>query len=222
MSAQHKAPVALGYARVSTIEQADSGLGLAAQRRAIRSECERRGWALSRVYEDAGASGKGLKGRPSLEEALTALDSGEASTLVVAKLDRLTRSVRDAADLLDRSAKRGWALVALDLGVDTTTPSGEAMANVMAVFAQLERRLIGQRTREALAVKKTQGVRLGRPPVLSDEVVTRILAAHDAGASWSSIGRDLETDGVGTAQGGKHWYPATIRSVYLAHQKQVA
>ncbi|MCA1677351.1 MAG: recombinase family protein, partial [Actinobacteria bacterium] len=83
-------------------------------------------------------------------------------TLVVAKLDRLSRSVQDAAGLLDRAQRHGWALVAADLGVDASTPAGEAMANVMATFGQLERRMIGQRTREALAARKAAGVRLGR------------------------------------------------------------
>lgn len=67
---------------------------------------------------------------------------------------------------MERARKSRWALVALDIGVDTTTPAGEMMANVLAVFAQFERRLIGQRTREALAVKRLQGVRLGRRPSL--------------------------------------------------------
>ena len=75
---------------------------------------------------------------------------------------------------MERSRKQGWALVALDLGVDTTTPSGEMMANVLAVFAQFERRLIGQRTREALVVKRRQGVRLGRPRVMSPDTVAEI------------------------------------------------
>jgi DNA invertase Pin-like site-specific DNA recombinase len=83
--------------------------------------------------------------------------------LVVAKLDRLSRSMIDFTGVMAKAQKQGWALVALDCAVDTTTPAGEAMAHVLATFAQFERRLIGQRTREALAVKRKQGVRLGRP-----------------------------------------------------------
>ena len=206
--------MAIGYVRVSTAEQADSGLGIAAQRAAIERECERRGWTLVAIHEDSAASGRGLNGRSALREGLSALDRGDADILVVAKLDRLTRSVRDAADLLERSSLQGWALVALDLGVDTTTPSGEAMANVMAVFAQLERRLIGQRTREALAVKRAQGIRLGRPRQLPNAVVKRIVASHDKGEGWSVIARELNKDQVATAQGGREWYAATVRGVY--------
>ena len=205
----------IGYCRVSTAEQADSGLGLDAQRGAIEAECVRRGLPLVAVVTDAGLSAKTLD-RPALAEALARLEGGEASVLMVSKLDRLTRSVHDATGLMLRADRDGWGLVALDVAVDTTTPAGAAMAQVLAVFAELERRLIGQRTRDALAVRKAQGVRLGRPPALPAEIVTRIISAHEAGASWSAIGRALDADGVPTAQGGARWYPATVRSIYLA------
>ena len=73
----------------------------------------------------------------------------------------------DFTALMATAQKQGWALVALDCAVDTTTPAGEAMANVLATFAQFERRLISQRTKDALAAKKAQGVRLGSPPPAS-------------------------------------------------------
>jgi DNA invertase Pin-like site-specific DNA recombinase len=206
----------IGYIRVSTDEQADSGAGLEAQRAAIVAVCKRRGYRLVRVLEDAGASGKSLTGRPGLADALAAVEAGEAAGLIVAKLDRLSRSLLDFAALMERSRRKGWALVALDLGVDTSTPSGEMMASVLAVFAQFERRLIGQRTREALAVKRSQGVRLGRPRSLPDEVRSRIRAEAKAGSSLSAIARELNTDAVPTAQGGKRWHASTVRAVLAA------
>jgi nitrite reductase/ring-hydroxylating ferredoxin subunit len=90
---------------------------------------------------------------PGVRAALEALEAGSASALVVAKLDRLSRSMLDFAKVMAAAQRQSWALVALDVAVDTTTPAGEAKANVMATYAQFERRLIGQRTREALAVK---------------------------------------------------------------------
>jgi len=92
------------------------------------------------------------------------------------------------------------------------------MTQVLAVFAELERRLIGERTKDALAVCKAQGVKLGRPRTLPTEVVERIRTAHTAGASWSKIAWDLTTEGVPTAQGGARWYPATVRYVALADE----
>ncbi len=138
---------------------------------------------------------------------------------MVSKLDRLTRSVHDATGLMLRAERSGWGLIALDVAVDTTTPQGAAMAQVLAVFAELERRLIGQRTRDALTVRRAQGVRLGRPPTLADAVVDRIVSARQRGEGWPAIARALDADAVPTAQGGARWYPARVRSVYLAHRR---
>lgn len=201
----------LGYVRVSTDEQAASGLGLDAQRAALTAEAERRGWHLELVV-DEGRSGKDLR-RPNLVAALDRLDRHEADVLVVAKLDRLSRSVADFGGLLDRAGKRGWSVVCLDLGVDTTTPVGEFTANVVASAAQYERRLIGQRTRDALAVKRAQGVRLGRPQVLADDVVRRVVDEQRAGRSLRAIAAGLTADGVPTARGGAAWSSSSVQSV---------
>jgi Resolvase, N terminal domain len=75
---------------------------------------------------------------------------------------------------MDRALRQGWAVVVLDLGMDTTTPQGEMIANTFAAFAQFERRLIGRRTAEALAERRADGVRLGRPPAVPDDVVQMI------------------------------------------------
>jgi DNA invertase Pin-like site-specific DNA recombinase len=109
-----------------------------------------------------------------------------------------------------KAQKQGWALVALDCAVDTTTPAGEAMANVLATFAQFERRLISQRTKDALAVMRAQGVRLGRPRSLREEVVKRIVLERERGRKLVSIADDLTEDGVATAQGGVKWYPSAV------------
>jgi DNA invertase Pin-like site-specific DNA recombinase len=202
----------IGYIRVSTDEQATSGAGLEAQRAAILAEAERRGWHLVEMIEDAGYSGKSLR-RPGIVAALDALAHKRADTLVVAKLDRLSRSMLDFAGLMDRAAREHWALVALDVGVDTTTPSGEAMANVMATFAQFERRLIAQRTRDALAQKRLAGVRLGRPRRLPTEVLRRIVTARQEGLTLAAIADRLNTDAIATAQGGKRWYASTVSKV---------
>lgn len=211
----------VGYVRVSTDEQAVSGLGLAAQEAAIRSECERRGLDLLAVYTDAGISAKTID-RPALTAALADLDAGRGSVLMVAKLDRLTRSVHDATGLMLRAEKAGWGLVALDVAVDTTTPQGAAMAQVLAVFAELERRLIGERTKAALAVKRAQGIRLGRRVELPDEVRSLIVNRHEAGAGFTQIARELNEAGVPTAQGGKTWYPATVRYVVVGNERSAA
>ena len=124
-----------------------------------------RGWQLVDTIEDRGFSATDMK-RPGVQEALQVLEAKQASALVVAKLDRLSRSMIDFTTLMGTAQTQSWALVALDCAVDTSTPTGEAIANMLATFAQFERRLISQRTRVALAVKRAHGVRLGRPPTL--------------------------------------------------------
>jgi DNA invertase Pin-like site-specific DNA recombinase len=203
----------VGYVRVSTAEQADSGAGLEAQRQAIESEAARRGWRLVQVFEDAAASGKSMNGRRGLQEALEAVEAGQAEGLVVAKLDRLSRSLLDFAGLMERARKQGWSLVALDLGVDTSTPSGEVMASVLTTFAQFERRLIGQRTKDALAVKRAQGVQLGRPREMSAESVERIRELDQAGLNVAAITRRLNEDGIPTSRGGRWHSPGVKRAL---------
>lgn len=205
----------IGYLRVSTDEQAASGLGLDAQRQAIANEAQARGWGVQ-WFVDEGCSAKDLN-RPAIQAALAALENGGPKTLVVAKLDRLSRSLLDFATLLARAGNAGWEIVSLDLGVDTTTPMGRFVANLMANVAQLERELIGQRTREALDAKRRQGVTLGRPRVMDEDVRARIKAEHEQGESLAAIARRLTDEGVPTARGGLRWYPSTVRAVIM-HQ----
>jgi DNA invertase Pin-like site-specific DNA recombinase len=176
-----------------------------------RGQCVHRGWHLVEVIEDAGYSAKDMK-RPGVQIALEMLQEGDAGALVVAKLDRLSRSMLDFTTVMATASKQGWAIVALDCAVDTTTPAGEAMANVLATFAQFERRLIGQRTREALAAKRASGVRLGRPVSLPSAVSKRIAAERKAGRSLAAIADMLNEEQVPTAQGGRQWWPSTVRT----------
>ncbi|HVA41849.1 MAG TPA: recombinase family protein [Acidimicrobiales bacterium] len=207
---------AIGYTRVSTAGQVESGAGLADQEAAIRAECEHRGWELVRIASDPAVSGKSLDHRPELAGACAALDAGGADVLVAAKLDRLARSVLDFASLMARADARHWALVALDVNVDTTTPTGELMATVIAAFAQYERRLIGQRTRAALAQKRAAGVVLGRPRTLAPAVRARICSERAAGRSLRAIADALNAEAVPTAQGGSRWHASTVRHVAAA------
>jgi DNA invertase Pin-like site-specific DNA recombinase len=130
----------------------------------------------------------------------------------VAKLDRLARSVHDFTGLGARSQKRGWALVVIDLQLDMMEPSGRLMANILASFAEFERDLIGKRTREALAVRRDQGVRLGRRRDLSNSLVDQMVAAREDGRTYQRIADQLNTEGIKTARGGSRWHPSTIRA----------
>ncbi len=214
-----RANLVLGYLRVSTEEQAASGLGLSDQHRVITNEANNRGWDLM-FLSDEGFSAKNLA-RPGIATALDMLKRGDASTLVVSKLDRLSRSLLDFAGLMETARKQGWELVVLDLNVDTTTPSGSLMANVLASFAEYERQIIGHRTSAALQELKQQGVRLGRPVTLATEVRQRIVSERTAGVSLARIADGLAKDGIPTARGGK-WHPSTIKAVLASVELDVA
>lgn len=203
---------AIGYSRVSTDEQGDSGAGLEAQRAAIMSEAQRRGWGEIHVYTDV-ASGKSTKRRPELAAAMAELEQGRASVLVVAKLDRLSRSLLDFAAITAQAHREGWSVVALDIGVDTSTVNGELVANIIMALAQWERRIIGQRTKDALAAVRGRGTKLGRPTVVAREAVAIIRAMRGAGASYRQIAATLNSEGVPTAQGGREWYASTVRAI---------
>jgi len=198
----------IGYLRVSTEEQAVSGLGLGDQRAVIAAEASRRDWADVEFLSDEGYSAKNLS-RPSIATALDMLRKGQASVLVVSKLDRLSRSLLDFATLVDRARREGWELVVLDLAIDTTVPSGQ----LMAAFAEYERQLIGARTSAALQQLKAQGKRLGRPRTLPAEVTARIVASRAEGETLAAIADALNADGVPTARGGARWYPSTVKAV---------
>lgn len=202
----------IGYLRVSTTEQADSGLGLEAQKATLRLHAESRGWEIVKWCVDAGATGKDMQ-RPGLAEALALLACGAVEALAVAKLDRLSRSVVDFANLLERSRREKWAFIAIDLNVDTSTPTGELLANVMMSVAQWERRVIGLRTAEALQALRAQGVRLGRPRAVPATTAASIGHWRTAGATYASIAQHLNTAGVPTAHGGQRWYPSTVRAI---------
>lgn len=210
----------IAYLRVSTEEQARSGLGMDAQRSRIEDEAARRGWEVQWETDD-GYTASNMK-RPALASTLVALREGEADALVVSKLDRLSRSLMDFANLMETARSQGWAVIALDLGVDMSTPSGEMLANVLASFAQYERRLISQRTTDALAVLRAKGVVLGRPRVISVATAELIGRWRGAGCTWQACADALNDASVPTAHGGRRWYASTVRKVSQSRQRQAA
>jgi len=204
-------PLMFGYTRVSTAEQADKRNGLEAQRAAIDSEAARRGWDVEH-FADEGASGKRIN--TNLGEALQLLASGQGDGLIVAKLDRLARSIIHAANIIDAAQTQGWDLVVLDLNLDLTTAAGRAMAGTFAVFGQFERELASERTKAALYAKKQRGEPIGRPRLATPGVVRRIVLDRNAGLSFDRIARALEAEGVLSPTGLPRWQASTARRIY--------
>ena len=193
------------------MEQLDHGSSLESQIRVLIAEAEKRGWDHD-VVEDAAQSAKSLN-RPALQIALGKLDKGEADYLMSVRLDRVSRSVSDFAGLMDRAARKSWGIVLLSPNIDTTNPAGRFTANVLASAAQYERELIGLRTKEGMAQRRLDGVKMGRPRSLPNEVREFILTSRNRGTSLRAIAEQLNVAQVATAQGGKRWYASTIKSV---------
>lgn len=204
-------PLALGYIRVSTQEQVDGGASLDAQEGAVRAEAMRRGWALELVA-DEGWSARDLR-RPGLSAALERLGRGEAHALLATRLDRISRSVVDFASLLKKANIEKWRLVLLSPDLDTADPAGKFTAHVLAAAAEYERDLIGVRTREGMAQRRAEGVHVGRPSVLSESTVERIVRERARGNTLRVIAERLTVDRVATARGGESWSISSVQGV---------
>lgn len=161
-------PVVHGYIRVSTLDQADSGLSLEAQRESIRSAWEANwkgnGYQLGRIYEDKAQSGR-IPIASRREGVLLSGDIENGDVVIFPKLDRGFRDTEDALATARIWGERGVRCVFMDFyGLDTLTPVGRMLLGVMALTAEFERSRIGERVREAHAVKKRQGYKFGTLP----------------------------------------------------------
>ncbi len=204
----------VGYVRVSTDKQADRGVSLEAQAEKIRAMAVVQGVELTELIVDAGESAKSLN-RPGMARLLALVDAGAVQTVIIAKLDRLTRSVADLAELLKRLERRGVSLVSVADSLDTRTAAGRLVLNIMVSVSQWEREAIGERTRDALRHKKAAGQRVGTVPygfrlgsggtLESDSteqcVLEHIHAQRAAGLSLRAIAAYLNGRGFLTRRG---------------------
>jgi site-specific DNA recombinase len=207
----------IGYCRVSTEEQAASGLSLEAQRERIAAYCMARGWVLADVIVDAGASAATLE-RPGMEVVRRLMDERLVDAVVALKLDRLTRSVGDFHELLKASTRTGVAIVSVTENLDTTSATGKLMANILASMAEWERDVIRERTREALAVKRARGERTshhhrmgeGERAAEERDAIAIVRELVDAGMSLRAISGELAARGH-LSRTGRPYHPQTIR-----------
>lgn len=218
---------AVAYYRVSTAAQGKSGLGLEAQRKAVSDLCRSRGWELIAEYTEI-ESGK-RNDRPELAEALRRARLTGA-TLVVAKLDRLSRSVA----FLSALQESGASFVAADM-----PEANELTVHILAAVAQAERKAISKRTREALEAAKARGIQLGNPKGAAplkragkgnraavaarraaidercSELASEIAAIRRAGAaSLRKIAQELNNRQIEAPRGGV-WHPSAVRRLLV-------
>ena len=222
-----KTPKIIGYVRVSTDEQAASGLSLEAQEAKLRQYCKLYNLDLVDVITDAGVSAKTLD-RPGLELVLAKLERKEVDGLLVAKLDRLTRSVADLGKLIEAyfSERKGYRLLAVDDQIDTKTAGGRLVLNVLASVSQWEREVISERTRTAFEAKRARGERWGKVPlgyqVAADgktliehegeqSAIRRILELRAAGVPIRKIADQLNAEEIPSRAAG--WHASTVQNV---------
>lgn len=222
----------IGYVRVSSAHQAEEGVSIDAQIAKLRAYAVAMDLALVDIKIDAGISAKTLE-RPALKEALVMLDAGEASGLLICKLDRITRSVKDLGWLVEKYFASKFSLLSLADSIDTRTAGGRLVLNVLASVSQWEREACGERTKDALShLKKNEGVQLGgaalgwRRTEQTDDNGRKVVEKLDAesktverigqlraqGATLHAIARTLCREGHPTKRGGK-WAPETVRKV---------
>jgi site-specific DNA recombinase len=210
---------------VSTDKQADSGISLEVQRQKVEAMALIQGAELVEVIEDA-ESAKSLD-RPGMERLLAMADRGEVDAVIIAKLDRITRSVKDLAELLERFSRRGVALVSVADSLDTSTAAGRLVLNIMVSVSQWEREAIGERTQAAMSHLKAAGARVGNiahgfqlaadrqhlePNAAEQEVLAKVRELRDAGYTLREIAGELNRRGYTTRRGSpwRHEYVSAI------------
>lgn len=215
---------AIGYVRVSTVDQAEHGLSLAAQREKLRSWCEANGYTLAAVYADEGISGKTIQNRDGLQTALKSVTTGTA--LVCCSMTRLARSTKDMLTIAEQLEKRGADLVSLTEKIDTTSAAGRMVFRLMAVLSEFERDLTSERTAAVLKHKRMKREVYAPVPFGFQAVAGRLVEVDQEGAIVAEMNRlrcegqtlqfiadTLNQRGVRPKQGGACWYPSSVAAV---------
>jgi DNA invertase Pin-like site-specific DNA recombinase len=207
------------YIRVSTAAQAASGVGLAAQRDCIASAADVHRFEIVEWFDDAGKSGARMANRQGLQAALHGIRAGEFGGLVVAKIDRLGRSY-EVMTLVGDAARERWRLLALDVGLDTTTAEGELVAGALTMASRFEWRRISQRQLEKHEELRRQG-RLRGPKAVPAEVADRMRTARRMGWSFQKIADVAMEEGIPPVRG-KRWHPSSVRSAVMTRERELA
>ena len=182
------------YLRVSTVEQ-----DVTNQRRELEAVAQRHGWRIVAVFSDTGVSGaKGRAERPGLDELMKAVARRDVDMVAAWSVDRLGRSLQGLLEVLMEFRAKGIDLYLHQQGIDTSTPGGKAMYQMLGVFAELERELIRERVLAGMARARSQGKHLGRPRVDAD--VEAAVRATLAGGTGIIRTAKLHGVGVGTVQ----------------------
>lgn len=188
--------ISLKVALYSRVSRADKDQDPENQLRKMREYCQRKNWEIFAEYKDyaSGAS----PSRPALESMLNEGRARHYDTILIVRLDRLARSVKQLLTILEDLDHYGVALVCTDQEIDTKSPAGRLLFTVLGAVAELELELIRERTKDGLARAKAQGKRIGRPP--KPEITEEILSLRAQGLSLRQIGEKLGISRQGVKQ----------------------
>jgi site-specific DNA recombinase len=227
---------AIGYVRVSTEDQAKEGVSLDNQKAKIEAYCQLKDFELTEVVEDAGISAKNLK-RPGVQKVLRMARKKQIDAIVVYKLDRIFRSTVDALETTKMFDKWGVSFHSIEETLDTQSAMGRFFFTLTAALAEMERRIIGERTKAALAHKRAKRESTGgyAPPYgydlddtghlirndLEQKGIKLIRSLHEKGNSLRVICRELEANGYRTKTGKDAWNPKTVSMILKRTVKKV-
>jgi len=215
---------ALIYTRVSTVEQAQKGLSLDAQASRCRAHCKRKGWEVIEVVPEHGVSGATpLFDRPSFSRLCELLQS--ADRLVISRLDRLCRDTRDFLFLVDEFSHDKVGIVAIDMGVDLSTPEGRLFHTLVVSFAEFERGMLCRRVQSGMDRARMLGKHCGRAPygwrntgagdleavAVEQRTIARMVALRLEGLSYQKVAAALE--GFAPTKRSGQWQAATVRTI---------
>jgi len=215
----------VGYVRVSTEEQSRGGVSLTMQAEKLTAYCQLHDIELTGIVEES-QSAKSIGSRPGFMSALEQVYSGKADGLLIWKLDRAFRSTQDALATAERLNKRGRALISVSENLDTKSAMGNFVFCLMASLAELERKLIGERTSAALQSKRNRCETTGQVPFgftlaadgihlepCADEqkIIRIILDLKAQGYSFRKIAEKLNEDGYSKKEGTRWNHPQVAR-----------
>ena len=172
------------YARVSTDRQT-----VDMQIHELKAYVDRRGWDLLREFIDQGYSGSDTK-RPAFQEMMNEAKKRKFDVLLVWKLDRLSRSMKDLVMVLNELGGLGIDFVSYDNNLDTSTPTGKLVFHVIGAVAEFEKDIIKERVKAGLENAKRKGKKLGRPGV-DDSIIEEAKVLREEGKSFRKIGKEL-------------------------------
>ncbi|MGD9246122.1 MAG: recombinase family protein [Desulfobacterales bacterium] len=222
---------AIGYIRVSTEEQAKEGMSLENQEEKIRSYCNLKDFEILEIVQDAGISAKNLR-RPGAQKVIEMARKKMVDAVVVYKLDRMFRSTSDALLTTKQFDKWGVSFHSISENLDTKSAMGKFFFTLTAALAEMEREIIGERTRDVLQRKKANDQVYGHVPfgfkrfkgkLLAHEneqkIIQAVMEMRQKGFNYSRISRELNHMGLKTKKGNR-WFPQTVKNVIVLQETQ--